>query len=428
MANTPLSAGVAKPPLAQAPPPAITRILISKEWVLPPRPKPGRKPAEDTPASKRKAQNRQAQRAFRERRATRVQELETQLLEQERARDAKEMALLNLIQQLRAENQQLALALGRRGSPAPLPELPAAAPYQQISPAPSPGTSSSPPAQDCGACQKDACICQAIGVAPSPAGSSPVTPADLHAVLSLTTMARSEAPLQESAGPKQPHMDCGFCTDDTPCVCRDGAEAGAETMAVAVPLPVPVPLPVRLPRPVVRTEFEVGSGAVPLPRPAPGSSTLAERQQKLSLLLLKKPGCTGNPGTCFTCQRDPMSTLFCTTIASKSSSTPAAARNLPALEPGDPTLALEFMAVVARADAQPPSRHGLAVDLVASATVQDSGVFIPIPDAYRTLLRHERFRTMDFNDMVRRLHTRDMQVEVGSVAKLLREMDRQLYN
>lgn len=47
--------------------------------MIPPRPKPGRKPATDTPPTKRKAQNRAAQRAFRERRAARVGELEEQI-------------------------------------------------------------------------------------------------------------------------------------------------------------------------------------------------------------------------------------------------------------------------------------------------------------------------------------------------------------
>ncbi|KFY58642.1 hypothetical protein V496_06038 [Pseudogymnoascus sp. VKM F-4515 (FW-2607)] len=57
-----------------------------REWVIPPRPKPGRKPATDTPPTKRKAQNRAAQRAFRERRAARVGELEEQLKETEEER------------------------------------------------------------------------------------------------------------------------------------------------------------------------------------------------------------------------------------------------------------------------------------------------------------------------------------------------------
>ncbi|KAK4225472.1 hypothetical protein QBC38DRAFT_262942 [Podospora fimiseda] len=61
--------------------------MTSKEWVIPPRPKPGRKPATDTPPTKRKAQNRAAQRAFRERRAARVGELEEQLEEQKEEHD-----------------------------------------------------------------------------------------------------------------------------------------------------------------------------------------------------------------------------------------------------------------------------------------------------------------------------------------------------
>src|SRR5271154_4445069 len=64
-------------PTADTPPNSLS--LTSKEWVIPPRPKPGRKPATDTPPTKRKAQNRAAQRAFRERRAARVGELEEQM-------------------------------------------------------------------------------------------------------------------------------------------------------------------------------------------------------------------------------------------------------------------------------------------------------------------------------------------------------------
>lgn len=47
-----------------------------KAYTVPPRPKPGRKPATDEPASKRKAQNRESQRAFRARKAAKVQELQ----------------------------------------------------------------------------------------------------------------------------------------------------------------------------------------------------------------------------------------------------------------------------------------------------------------------------------------------------------------
>ncbi|KAJ4377283.1 hypothetical protein N0V83_000107 [Neocucurbitaria cava] len=50
-----------------------------KTYVIPPRPKPGRKPATDEPASKRKAQNRESQRNFRARKAAKVMELQDQV-------------------------------------------------------------------------------------------------------------------------------------------------------------------------------------------------------------------------------------------------------------------------------------------------------------------------------------------------------------
>lgn len=82
-------------------------LVTRKEWVIPPRPKPGRKPATDTPPTKRKAQNRAAQRAFRERRAARVGELEVQLEEVKEEQQQRETELRNKIEQLEAEVKRL---------------------------------------------------------------------------------------------------------------------------------------------------------------------------------------------------------------------------------------------------------------------------------------------------------------------------------
>ncbi|KAK0720104.1 hypothetical protein B0H67DRAFT_552344 [Lasiosphaeris hirsuta] len=81
--------------------------MTTKEWVIPPRPKPGRKPATDTPPTKRKAQNRAAQRAFRERRAARVGELEEQLDEQKEDHDRAVREMQDRISHLEAETQTL---------------------------------------------------------------------------------------------------------------------------------------------------------------------------------------------------------------------------------------------------------------------------------------------------------------------------------
>jgi hypothetical protein len=123
--STPSSAG-SPATLAPAPPPLAVKavnassmasiapasglpthtIVTRKEWIIPPRPKPGRKPATDTPPTKRKAQNRAAQRAFRERRAARVGELEEQLEETKEEQQRREADLRNNISRLEAEVQR----------------------------------------------------------------------------------------------------------------------------------------------------------------------------------------------------------------------------------------------------------------------------------------------------------------------------------
>ncbi|PMD53110.1 uncharacterized protein K444DRAFT_619776 [Hyaloscypha bicolor E] len=82
---------------------AAPSLVTTKEWVIPPRPKPGRKPATDTPPTKRKAQNRAAQRAFRERRAARVGELEEQLEETKEEQQKREAGLRTKIVKLEAD-------------------------------------------------------------------------------------------------------------------------------------------------------------------------------------------------------------------------------------------------------------------------------------------------------------------------------------
>ena len=86
MANKPLAPALHISPIANP-------LGPMKEWTIPPRPKPGRKPALDAPPTKRKAQNREAQRAFRERRAAKVGELEEHMkrMEEGDAREQDEM-------------------------------------------------------------------------------------------------------------------------------------------------------------------------------------------------------------------------------------------------------------------------------------------------------------------------------------------------
>ncbi|KAH6641076.1 hypothetical protein F5144DRAFT_562447 [Chaetomium tenue] len=99
------SKSIAMTPASMSQPKAMC--MTSKEWVIPPRPKPGRKPATDTPPTKRKAQNRAAQRAFRERRAARVGELEEQMEEERIIHEQTVRELQDQISHLETETQTL---------------------------------------------------------------------------------------------------------------------------------------------------------------------------------------------------------------------------------------------------------------------------------------------------------------------------------
>jgi len=81
--------------------------VLSEQHTEPQKKKPGRKPLTNTPSSKRKAQNRAAQRAFRERKERYVKELENKIkeLESVTAKSAQEnQQLKTLVEQLQAEN------------------------------------------------------------------------------------------------------------------------------------------------------------------------------------------------------------------------------------------------------------------------------------------------------------------------------------
>ncbi|KAI5951673.1 hypothetical protein KGF54_004748 [Candida jiufengensis] len=622
----------------------VSSIMTSKEWVLPPRPKPGRKPSIDTPASKRKAQNRAAQRAFRERRATRVQELEQKLMEVEKEKDIKEMALVNTINKLKAENnylnknmEQLRQEMNQfknsqdqmriqmqqqqqqsqpnqnrnkqpskiqnntsqlhqnqqtqtfrntnNNQPSPMNTSlsPTGSSYslQQISPAPSadspmntnisssqnypnssnsaltPISNNTTPDKlisttnsndsvidssnfDCGICIKDECLCESVGLKdPKPTKTNdvekqlqqqlnsfkPEAPVqlnrkrkaiinsdielkeidftkkfatkakpmpDLNKLKKMSTKTSSPIKSKPSStdnilnsefNENSPMENCGFCSDDTPCVCREAAKEAARLNASLneqerniileedendhglgdyqndednkTSLPplqynlssnniMKSSLPVMHPGPSVEisTITNLTPGAIPtvIPRRNNEEQQQSETIIEESVQNEEKDGCTGNPGTCKQCQMDPMSTLFCTTVASKSNeysnirpnlsrknskssltlnfggpSTPTNNNNAPS--PIPPPL-------IASSNNNAPSPG----PLTPGSTNNNGGIFIPCADAYKTLSRHKKFNSVDFSTLVGKLTTRGMQVEVQSVANVLRELDRRVYN
>ena len=304
------SPGAASPPIS----------LTSKEWIVPPRPKPGRKPATDTPPTKRKAQNRAAQRAFRERRAARVGELEEQMKEVE---DQHEQEL----EVLRSHNSEIKQSLERCRSDLSTwvekcrkLEADLARAQEQLSkhhsqrPAINNDTTTSDTAIGCGNCTLDS-HCQCIDDVVHGMTGEPDAPTQAHRARSSDGSAHKKIKLEHSASssmeidftaafskaPPRHHTSavvldpCGFCSDGTPCIC---AEMAAEQERPDLTRPNS---PISQRRPGQRqlaqftpppSEGDVATGTIPAIR-----------------------SCAGGPGTCAQCVADPNSTLFCKSLA-----------------------------------------------------------------------------------------------------------------
>ncbi|CAE6377863.1 unnamed protein product [Rhizoctonia solani] len=88
----------------------------SKEWVIPAKPKPGRKPKRDDPvvdedaasdSKAKKVQNRAAQRAFRERKQSQLADLQARLAQYEQGEIERNVALQNVAKKLKEDNERL---------------------------------------------------------------------------------------------------------------------------------------------------------------------------------------------------------------------------------------------------------------------------------------------------------------------------------
>jgi hypothetical protein len=410
------AAGTKQKPIAASPAPTTssekTELSTSKVWVLPPRPKPGRKPSVDAPPTKRKAQNRAAQRAFRERRAARVGELEEKLFEMERERDEREKRLQRAIEDITRDNAQLRKSLqDLRGKAinTDYSMTPAASPMtvdnshdmevldralEQKLPVPNKENhSNNNDASSCGVCVKDDCICEAIGIRekPAPTAAVPLKRCQQKKQQSQPPQEEMEVDFTEMFArpkPKPKVADkCGFCSTGTPCLCADFAQdKQKEEAARNVVLP-----PLEIPSHPESNSRSSTSSTLSNPSSDPRSRSNSIKLPALHPDLTKAPTeapsatptCTGNPGNCSQCQTDPMSTLFCTTVASRTEEKEAATTG---------------------------------------------GTYIPCSAAYQTLSRHKDFNRADLGQLVGKLNTRGMQVEVSSVANVLRELDRRLYD
>lgn len=369
---------------------------------IPPRPKPGRKPATDDPPSKRKAQNREAQRAFRERRAKRVEDMEKEI------RDLKEAHKLELeaaekryqalsrefnlqrresvlqTQSLAFENQDLrnenaALQHGKKHSPGEPPlkkrqlyveteghgfnSLPTAAdpgrlppllmrhqsgpltppmlqpmsegngfasPYTNLSPSrrlltPKPSSRGSQSSE----------LLSSTSVHANDIATADVYP-DLGRYYEAQETdftnfgrapSRPDVPVPSTEAVPSPavtdHERCGFCTDESNCVCiprnqehqepDQDKDASGDDDAIGEPDTSEERISPSHPEPGASTS----DPALPPAEPTPNASASADPTSTASCITTTAAAATVLPGTCDACLRDPTLKRACEAFASR---------------------------------------------------------------------------------------------------------------
>ncbi|PWW72751.1 hypothetical protein C7212DRAFT_285781 [Tuber magnatum] len=462
-------------------------IVTHREWVVPPRPKPGRKASTETPPTKRKAQNRAAQRAFRERKAARVNELEDKLKElqddhenhdristdriqqltEDNLRLTKELSEykirmeslqkeLDLIRQLRSEDQASAANfVAQVASPAPssghgtpcggnctctdeldqvlcikkaiatlsAPSVLLRRRSRRNKPQPSPESGRVSDSAGCGRCSKEgSCACMTEIAAAlltkrptSPSQNAPKrartgdyaehTSEELEIDFTNAYMTKStpNPPITQMPDP------CGFCSDGTPCVCAEVANSliadddSEENHSTKLP-------PLRDGHSSVLTSHTQQGLERPVALYPPMNTSAVKLNSRPS-------GC--QPGGCAQCQNDPLSTLFCQSVATKMDS----AERLGCCSGG--------LCGGGDIEGSRPSIGDSMEKGKAGEGASEKGTFIPCSAAYQTLSRHRAFEdaTTDLGSLVRPLMVRSLdgscpQIEVSSVREVLRRLDR----
>ncbi|KAL2405825.1 bZIP transcription factor hapX [Exophiala dermatitidis] len=480
----PVQEAPAPSPSSASPPLSLT----SKEWVIPPRPKPGRKPATDTPPTKRKAQNRAAQRAFRERRAARVGELEEQLKQIEEENEQEQQALKNTIQKLETELDQYRADLSNwvercRKLESELASLKALRPtlgksgdntpsQEKQSPTAAPDVSDN--SVGCGNCTLETrCQCiddafTAMGGEAAAAGThqhekrphSPqplegekrvkVEPSDSLEIDFTTVCASKSLPSITRVDDRSPTTTvadpCGFCSDGTPCICAEMAaeqeiqqqeqQREQSSRMLATSRPAAAGLTLSHPRQLDQFTPPPSEGDVSMSVPAVAPAASAG-------------GCgAAGPGTCAQCRADPNSTLFCKSLAASraqsASDSPAVAGGCCGGRTAGGSCCQSQAPNTNGSVPLPPrntrSRAAAAVTGKGHSTLPPpapkAGVTLTCADAYTTLSRHPAYEraSADIATWLPKLHASDahpamsgrpaLEIDAANVMAVLKDFDR----
>ncbi|KIJ45292.1 hypothetical protein M422DRAFT_779186 [Sphaerobolus stellatus SS14] len=387
----------------------------SKEWVIPAKPKPGRKPKKDPPppvcegtpepdAKGRRVQNRAAQRAFRERKQSQLADLQARVQSYEQGEIERNVALQNIAKRLKDENESL-----RKENTALREEL------RKLRPEGSPETerkrwredSLQPYSSNDFTSRKRMKTDQGLQLtqdtmslmhSPSSMVSSPAdssASSGQHDTYSPMSFGSRSPNSQVYSHTQQPAMaslfsgfvgkaqscmnenrssfdhsfgmvDCGFCPDDTACMCRElalqqvgpriavhddmpGTTPSISTNTTSAQMPpsppevkmesrgsisisstpqitpqmTPASIPIQsMNGSSILDNLPAYAPAVPLPRrraadQAPPTSIFPVYPvQSVRSTRASTPNCTGDPSNCMACADDPFGKAFCAALGS----------------------------------------------------------------------------------------------------------------
>ncbi|KAL4402083.1 RNA polymerase II transcription regulator [Malassezia pachydermatis] len=336
-------------------------IKPSKEWVLPARGKPGRKPSASVPLTKRKAQNRASQRAFRERRSAYVTELEQKVAQYEAREIEANIQMQRIAQQykeeatvLRSANEELKARCEQleKQMQALLPSKIKSSPtqsHQSMSPPtiPTPTCAKPDPTLEHGSSYPLSSL--PLKVSPhAKSASSPQTRAPMASVTSPSSKSlptagsvTDGAPYMQDAEEDDMEIDCGFCTDAEVCVCRGQARLDLGE-AASNPPPSSTSTSVKLTALPLRTMHKprlwtttlesetppklasalpysvqgrsTGNRSAPRARLWPYTDARAPPSTPSSTSSSTGMMCTGDPRHCRACNSDPALAEFCTEV------------------------------------------------------------------------------------------------------------------
>lgn len=323
----------------------------SKEWVIPSKPKPGRKPKKETLQAKegdeqtddkgRRVQNRAAQRAFRERKQSQLAELQARLQAYEQGEIERNVALQNIAKRLKEENETL-----RQENTALKEKLSA---YEEQTQQPTASSSALPPenekkrGRDASASTSrkkskvdvpEPQVASPYAGTPSPPDlvSSPesadtpdmrYSPVPLPAMEPVYTThpSKPDAYEQHSAEPPMPAFDCGFCSDDTPCVCRIAFEQAAEGLAAEAQKMSNQPHLISFDKADMHSSILDNMPTYQPPVPLRRRNAGAPRNS-IFAVAPAPPTCSGDPSNCAACASDTFGKAFCEALGESSEVAP----------------------------------------------------------------------------------------------------------